>query len=199
MFCLLACSIFFSPPPASSIPSKPTNQPRQQVGAINTTLLDCPWLDVTAIDLLARHERIRQQDFFALAPALRFQAIVSSMVLNSVPTPHARGQMLRRCHDYLKDDRGHLFLMLPRSCLTHSRRLTLQAFERRVLPHYGFRVVKEHATLKVAFFVLQAAEREREQEQEQEQQEGSVCGRGGRETAAASFSSWAKDFAIDLV
>lgn len=162
----------------------------QQVGAINTTLLDCPWLDVTAIDLLARHERIQQQDFFTLSKSLRFAAISNSMVLNSVPTPRQRGEMLRQCHHYLRQDRGHLFLMLPRSCLTHSRRLTLDGFRRRVIPHYGFRLVREHATPKVAFFVLQAVEK------------GNGAEEGGAllpAAASSSSSSWAKDFAIDLV
>lgn len=166
-----------------------TTDNQTQVGAINTSLLDCPWLEVTAIDLLARHERIRQQDFFSLSKTLRFDAIVSSMVLNSVPSARFRGEMLRRFHGYLQQDSGHLFLMLPRSCLTHSRRLTLQGFKERVLPHFGFRVAKEHATPKVAFFVLQAVERVSKKE------EAGGGGRGGEE----SSSSWAKDFAIELV
>lgn len=170
------------------------NPPQKtQVGAINTTLLDCPWLAVTAIDLLSRHARIQQQDFFALPHTSRFDAIVSSMVLNSVPGARARGEMLRRCHAYLQRDGGYLFLMLPRSCLTHSRRLTLAGFKGRVLPHYGFRLVKEHATPKVAFFVLQAVEREKE--------EGGGGGResNGSASSSSSSSSWAKDFAIGLV
>lgn len=155
---------------------------------------------MTAIDLLARHDRIWQTDFFTLPKALRFHAISNSMVLNSVPTPKARGEMLRQCHQYLRRDRGHLFLMLPRSCLTHSRRLTLDAFRRRVLPHYGFRLVKEHATPKVAFFVLQAVEKGA----------GGIEGTGAdgaraslppmaASSSSSSSSSWAKDFAIDLV
>jgi 25S rRNA (adenine2142-N1)-methyltransferase len=156
-------------------------------------LLDCPWLEVTAIDLLARHERIRQQDFFALGRSLRYQAVVSSMVINSVPNARARGEMLKRCHAYLEADRGHLFLMLPRSCLTHSRRLTLAGFKQRVLPHYGFRLVREHATPKVAFFVLQAMN------QGAGEGEGEKKGEETKKGDASSSSSWAKDFAIDLV
>lgn len=169
------------------------------MGAINTTLLDCPWLDVTAIDLLARHERIQQQDFFTLPQTLRFAAISNSMVLNSVPTPRSRGEMLRQCHHYLRHDRGHLFLMLPRSCLTHSQWLTLDGFRRRVVPHYGFRIVREHATPKVAFFVLQAVEPEKVAV-EQSKGNGAAEGRPLLPAASrASSSSWAKDFAIDLV
>ena len=37
-----------------------------EVGAINTELLDKPWLDVRAIDLNAQHRRIETRDFFDL-------------------------------------------------------------------------------------------------------------------------------------
>jgi hypothetical protein len=66
------------------------------VGAINTCLLDVPWLRVEAIDLRACHPRIRQADFFELPGPRTYDAIVSSMVLNSVTDPARRGLMLRK-------------------------------------------------------------------------------------------------------
>jgi 25S rRNA (adenine2142-N1)-methyltransferase len=51
-----------------------------EVGAINTQLLSCPWLNVRAIDLNSRHEKIEQCDFFSLEPSEEFQVIVLSMV-----------------------------------------------------------------------------------------------------------------------
>jgi hypothetical protein len=35
-----------------------------KVGAINTQILSTPWMDVDAIDLISRNERIEQIDFF---------------------------------------------------------------------------------------------------------------------------------------
>ncbi|KAF4322536.1 hypothetical protein BBO99_00002938 [Phytophthora kernoviae] len=52
-----------------------------EVGAINNQLLSCPWLDVRAIDLNSRHEKIEQRDFFSLKPAGEFQVVVSSMLM----------------------------------------------------------------------------------------------------------------------
>lgn len=48
-----------------------------QVGAINTRLLDVPWLDVRAIDLKSQHERIEERDFFSLQPAKEFDVVSS--------------------------------------------------------------------------------------------------------------------------
>ena len=50
-----------------------------QVGAVNTQLLSVPWLATRAIDLRSTHPRIEQLDFFALAPAAQFGAVVCAM------------------------------------------------------------------------------------------------------------------------
>lgn len=123
-----------------------------QVGAINTFLSDCTWLQVEAIDLKSGHERIRQVDFFDLpASPPRYDVIVSSMVINSVPEPERRGLMLKRMSALLVPS-GHLFLMLPLSCLVNSPHIDLHGF-RSILSEVGLTVIKEHSTPKVAFFV----------------------------------------------
>lgn len=48
-----------------------------QVGAINTRLLDVPWLDVRAIDLKSQHPRIEERDFFSLEPAGEYDVVSS--------------------------------------------------------------------------------------------------------------------------
>lgn len=48
-----------------------------QVGAINTRLLDVPWLDVRAIDLKSQHARIEERDFFSLKPAGEYDVVSS--------------------------------------------------------------------------------------------------------------------------
>jgi 25S rRNA (adenine2142-N1)-methyltransferase len=96
-----------------------------EVGAINTELLDTKELDVRAIDLLSRHPRVEQLDFFDLAKhetrggrSPNFDVIVVSMVINCVPTPLDRGRMLVYLKQLLAPRGGILFLTLPRSCLT---------------------------------------------------------------------------------
>ncbi|KAF1774513.1 S-adenosyl-L-methionine-dependent methyltransferase [Phytophthora cactorum] len=127
-----------------------------EVGAINTQLLSCPWLDVRAIDLNSRHERIEQRDFFSVKPAGEFQIVVSSMVLNCVPGADKRGEMLRLYREHLKEG-GLLFLMLPLLCLRHSQFMTYARFT-KILEAVGFRVREIKDSPKVAFFCLERIE-----------------------------------------
>lgn len=48
-----------------------------QVGAINTRLLDVPWLNVKAIDLKSQHPRIEELDFFSLKPSKEYDVVSS--------------------------------------------------------------------------------------------------------------------------
>jgi hypothetical protein len=101
--------------------------PLLEVGAVNTQLLSVPWLAVRAIDLRSSHPRIEERDFFDLAPAAAFGAVVSSMVLNCVPDAASRGAMLRGMRAHLREG-GMLFVMLPLRCVTHSRFTTRASF-----------------------------------------------------------------------
>lgn len=130
--------------------------PVLEVGAINTQLLSCPWLNVRAIDLNSRHVRIEQCDFFSLKPAGEFEIVVSSMVLNCVPGADKRGQMLRMYRQHLKEG-GLLFLMLPLLCLRHSQFMTYSRFT-NILEAVGFRVRETKESPKVAFFCLERVE-----------------------------------------
>jgi len=128
-----------------------------EVGAINTTLLDCPLLSVDAIDLHSRHKRIQQRDFFNLQIDGRYDLVVSSMVLNSVPIPSKRGEMLIKYNHHLKRG-GHLCLIIPRSCLmTYSS----ERFSNLLCLGLGFRIVVERESPKLAFYV---AVKEREED-----------------------------------
>ncbi|KAG1709555.1 hypothetical protein DVH05_020205 [Phytophthora capsici] len=127
-----------------------------EVGAINTQLLSCPWLNVRAIDLNSRHERIEQRDFFSLKPTGEFQVVVSSMVINCVPGADKRGEMLRLYRDHLKEG-GLLFLMLPLLCLRHSKFMTYARFT-KILEAVGFKVRETKDSPKVAFFCLERVE-----------------------------------------
>jgi hypothetical protein len=57
-----------------------------EVGAINTHISACPWMDVTAIDLNSLHPKIQECNFFDLRPESCFDVVVCAMVLNFVPT-----------------------------------------------------------------------------------------------------------------
>jgi 25S rRNA (adenine2142-N1)-methyltransferase len=126
------------------------------VGAINLQLSNCPWLDVLAIDLNSRDERIRQCDYFSMQPGREYDVLVSSMVLNCVPQPQERGKMLRMHWEHLKTD-GHLFLMIPLTCLRNSKYMNYASFV-EILLAVGFHVREEKETPKLIFFCLQKSE-----------------------------------------
>jgi len=125
-----------------------------EVGAINVELLGCPWLDVRAIDLRSVDPRIETADFFTVPAEGRYDAVVCSMVLNSVPDPVQRGRMLRLLRGHLRDPPGEsvLFLTLPRTCLEHGL-IGVGGFEQVLLPACGLKCVKKRLTPKVALFV----------------------------------------------
>ncbi|DBA00285.1 TPA: hypothetical protein N0F65_001480 [Lagenidium giganteum] len=126
-----------------------------EVGAINTQLLSCPWLDVRAIDLVSRNEKIEQRDFFTITPEGNMDVVVSSMVLNCVPDPMSRGKMLQMYYEHLKPS-GHLFLMIPLLCLRHSKFMTYDRFC-DILRAVGFEIREKKDSPKVSFFCLQRA------------------------------------------
>lgn len=51
-----------------------------EVGAINTQLSRCSWLQVRAIDIHSQHPLIEEADLFDLPPRQEFDVVVSSMV-----------------------------------------------------------------------------------------------------------------------
>ena len=127
-----------------------------EVGAINAQLLQCSWLKVMAIDLMARHENIVQMDFFTLTPTQHYNVVVSSMVLNCVPEPTERGRMLKMYRSHLQKE-GLLFLMLPLLCLNNSNHISYDSFL-HLLVAVGFTIRDCKTSAKVAFFCLQRIE-----------------------------------------
>ena len=101
--------------------------PLLEVGAVNTQLLSVPWLATRAIDLRSTHPRIEQLDFFSLAPAAEYGAVVCAMVLNCVPDALARGAMLRGLREHLRPG-GLCFVMLPLRCVAGSPFTTRDTF-----------------------------------------------------------------------
>ena len=74
------------------------------------------------------------------------------MVINCVPRPEMRGDMLVRLRMHLRP-RGLLFLNLPLQCLTLSPFITEKRF-RALLEALGFAVVEKSASRRVAKFCL---------------------------------------------
>ena len=121
-----------------------------EIGAINTHLLDVTFLRTTAIDLNSCNHRIQQIDFFDLDPKSKYDVIVSSMVINCVPTKEQRLQMLLNINRHLNTN-GHMFLILP--LLVSGNRYFLIAIHLFVSRDIGFKLKHTKTTPKLAFFV----------------------------------------------
>ncbi|CAM9310848.1 unnamed protein product [Ectocarpus sp. 4 AP-2014] len=169
-----------------------------EVGAINTRLLDVPWLDVRAIDLKSQHPRIEERDFFSLEPAREYDVVSSSMVINCVPTAKGRYEMLVGYRNHLRNS-GHLFLVLPLLCLTKSTRTTRASFL-ETLSRIGFTVVAKKETPKVAFFCLRNTPLEALDVQgggsSLATKEGGTRGAGAAKGTSGKRNRGANDFAV---
>lgn len=108
----------------------------------------------------------------------------------SVPDPHRRGIMLQRMSAMLLPA-GHLFLMLPLSCLTKSPHIDVEGFE-GILQRVGFSIVHQRTTPKVAFFVCR-----RDGEAEASTQEKNTGSRVEVKKPRKA-GSWVKDFDVIL-
>ena len=191
---------------ASSAAASPLPRRCLEVGAINTELLDAGARDglrVDAIDLRASDPRIRRADFFGLAPAGEYHVVVLSMVLNCVPEPSKRGEMLLACARHLRGRRapdapggGVLFLTLPRRCLEASRRTSADAF-RALLGRAGFEVLEERFSPKIAFYILGLAPERADAGADAGGEETAGAAREGARGAARRKGS-SRDFAVVL-
>ncbi|KAL2809484.1 putative methyltransferase-domain-containing protein [Aspergillus granulosus] len=120
-------------------------------------------LDVTRIDLNSQEPGILKQDFMErplpLGDEDRFHLISLSLVLNYVPDPVGRGEMLKRCVEFLTKSPPansstsivpSLFLVLPAPCVANSRYLTEQRLE-EILSSIGFSLAKNKQTSKLIY------------------------------------------------
>jgi 25S rRNA (adenine2142-N1)-methyltransferase len=112
-----------------------------EVGALSTqnACSKSGHFDIERIDLNSQGEGILQQDFMERPlpkdESERFDIISLSLVLNYVPEPKGRGEMLRRTAQFLRAPGRYidspqraanfpsLFLVLPAPCVTNSRYL----------------------------------------------------------------------------
>lgn len=85
------------------------------------------WIKAVGIDIRRASPGVLQQDFMErpMPSAIKdkFDIISLSLVLNFVPTPKARGDMLKRTIAHLRNDPNLpslLFIVLPTPCIAHS-------------------------------------------------------------------------------
>lgn len=117
--------------------------------------------EVTRIDLNSQHPQILQQDFMKrplpLGKDEKFDLILCSLVLNFVPTPSGRGNMLRRMTEFLepfqKGQKPSLFFVLPLPCVTNSRYFNKSLFA-NVMKSLGFEEIEYHEAKKVAYWLF---------------------------------------------
>ncbi|PYH94972.1 nucleolus protein [Aspergillus ellipticus CBS 707.79] len=120
-------------------------------------------LDVTRIDLNSQEAGILRQDFMEMPLPKneddKFHVISLSLVLNYVPDPAGRGEMLKRCVSFLTKSSlpgssisttPSLFLVLPVACVTNSRYLTTDRLD-DIMCSIGFVLAKSKQTSKLIF------------------------------------------------
>lgn len=127
------------------------------VGALRVNYARVGWIDADPIDLNAQASGITQVDFFDYSPRHRpgrrpYDVVSLSLVVNFVPDPKRRGEMLRRCCGLLKPS-GTLFVVLPRACVENSRYVTDESI-REVFAALGLTVLLQHTSAKLAYYVL---------------------------------------------
>ncbi|KAL2067976.1 hypothetical protein VTL71DRAFT_16074 [Oculimacula yallundae] len=121
--------------------------------------------EVERIDLNSQAEGIKQQDFMERPLPLdgkdQFDIISLSLVLNYVPDPVGRGNMLMRTLKFLKtappsEDLASslpgLFLVLPAPCVTNSRYLDEAKLE-SMMKSLGYVEVKKKMSNKLVYYL----------------------------------------------
>jgi 25S rRNA (adenine2142-N1)-methyltransferase len=124
-------------------------------------------IEMTRIDLNSQESGIEKQDFMARSmpksPDESFDVISLSLVLNYVPDPAQRGEMLKRVPQFLRSlgTKRHaadkmlpaLFLVLPLPCIDNSRYLNEQHLL-RILKSLGFSMRNKKKTSKLCYYLF---------------------------------------------
>lgn len=121
--------------------------------------------DMTRIDLQAQSAHIQQEDFMERprppTDEQRFDIISLSLVLNYVPDPVGRGDMLQRTTDFLRtrssteksmDFFPSLFLVFPAPCITNSRYLTEERLQ-EIMGSLGYTPLKRKQSSKLLYYL----------------------------------------------
>lgn len=158
-----------------------------EIGAINTQLLECKSLNVTAVDLNSRDPRIHTGDFLQMpAPSTKYAAVVCSMVLNCVPDAAQRGIMLRNMRAHLHDG-GLAFIVVPRTCLEHSFHLDRSGWL-DTLAALGLALDDSRDTNKLCFFVCTASDVDQTALARYQERVAAPPAKGARQSRGADFN-----------
>ncbi|KAK4186858.1 putative methyltransferase-domain-containing protein [Podospora australis] len=141
-----------------------------EVGALSTqnACSQSGHFDITRIDLNSQGEGILQQDFMERPlpndDSERFDIVSLSLVLNFVPDPKGRGDMLRRTTQFLLGSGKYLdspslngnfpslFLVLPAPCVTNSRYLDDDRLT-AIMTALGYTKVASKTTQRLVYYL----------------------------------------------
>ncbi|KAF1998876.1 hypothetical protein P154DRAFT_240642 [Amniculicola lignicola CBS 123094] len=126
-------------------------------------------MQVTRIDLNSQEPGIEQQDFMErplpTAPEDRFDILSLSLVLNYVPDPVGRGEMLKRLAQFLQKPDHYdeketklpsLFFVLPLPCVKNSRYMN-EKLLLRIMENLGFAVLHKKSSTKLCYYLFRLA------------------------------------------
>lgn len=150
--------------PLKTIPVHPLKL--LEVGALSTenACSKSPIFHVTRIDLHSQHPDILSQDFMErpipTTNGEKFDIISLSLVLNYVPSPAQRGEMLRRTTVFLQHTQHNdsqlanlfpsLFLVLPAPCITNSRYLNEERLT-NIMEYLGYSKYRQKLSSKLLY------------------------------------------------
>ncbi|KAK4244409.1 putative methyltransferase-domain-containing protein [Corynascus novoguineensis] len=141
-----------------------------EVGALSTqnACSKSGHFDIERIDLNSQGEGILEQDFMERPlprdESERFDIISLSLVLNFVPEPKDRGEMLRRTTQFLRVPGRYidsprlaanfpsLFLVLPAPCVTNSRYLDEERLA-AIMKTLGYALVESKTTQRLVYYL----------------------------------------------
>ncbi|KAM7199835.1 putative methyltransferase (DUF3321) domain containing protein [Rhypophila sp. PSN 637] len=139
-----------------------------EVGALSTgnACSKSGQFDIVRIDLNSQGEGILQQDFMErplpVDDSERFDIISLSLVLNFVPDPKGRGDMLFRTTQFLRQPEGSstsldagfpsLFLVLPAPCVSNSRYLDEDRLE-EIMASVGYAKTASKMTQRLVYYL----------------------------------------------
>jgi 25S rRNA (adenine2142-N1)-methyltransferase len=139
-----------------TMPELKTTKPKTlEIGCLSTKNVISRYCDCIRIDLNSNEPGILKQDFMErLIPKKpEFGLVSCSLVLNFVPTPQKRGEMIQRFGKFLEPN-GHLFIVLPLSCINNSRYCDKQLFT-QIMESQGFSMEHYHETKKLVYMCFQ--------------------------------------------
>ncbi len=129
------------------------------VGALAHNYEGKKWIKTEAIDLHPRLPGIKRANFLNYQCDELKDIVCLSLVINFCGDPVDRGKMLIRARDVLKDD-GFIYIVLPNSCVFHSRFIT-QDYFKSLLSTTGFVAIKEHVSRKLYYCLARKAKVEK--------------------------------------